>query len=583
MPFIRTQKLVYNDAGKIVSGSAAIVDVSYVASAEKYKSKQMVRERLGKVIEMYGKRRGLFQSPTRGLVIYDADTDSFSDQVTRDELDALREKGNARVKDDVTTGETERKNEVKTAAEQIGDNEKHLNAVSDIFPESDVHTVFGDTYLLIEIMKKTGIWKVISEVFTNTADKQRILCHILHCLLRDGSKISCEDFVAKSFAVYCVSDIPLHSLKSDTRYFTVMGEDTTKIDFFTSYVKFIREQNETFGSACYVDSTPLPNAIDSPFNALCSHGLDATSVQMRLAMVLDESTLYPVWYDIIPGNILDISTLTTVTKDVEISLDIKLNSYTLDAGYASKELIQNFEMQKEGEPIPEKRYLVRMPAKKGFPHKELYNEMKDFFWKPKYCFLRNGHAYFGKDVRKTVFDKEVQCYVFVDKYNALKGHTKYMSDHPEEYEQFSFKEQAWQQVKYGYFVLMGNYNRTPAQMLDDYFGRTHIECFFKNTKEYLKLLPLCKWKDNTVRGKILSDVIVAIVKQKMMQLRKNTTLSMSSVLGKCQSLMCIRDKKTNKVFVEKPNRQVRECYENFGIPVPQEIDLNSYIRQLYEA
>ena len=38
MPFIRTQKLVYNDAGKIVSGSAAIVDVSYVASAEKYKS-----------------------------------------------------------------------------------------------------------------------------------------------------------------------------------------------------------------------------------------------------------------------------------------------------------------------------------------------------------------------------------------------------------------------------------------------------------------------------------------------------------------------------------------------------------------
>ena len=83
--------------------------------------------------------------------------------------------------------------------------------------------------------------------------------------------------------------------------------------------------------------------------------------------------------------------------------------------------------------------------------------MKDFFWKPKYCFLRNGHAYFGKDVRKTVFDKEVQCYVFVDKYNALKGHTKYMSDHPEEYEQFSFKEQAWQQVKYGYFCADGQF------------------------------------------------------------------------------------------------------------------------------
>ena len=56
-----------------------------------------------------------------------------------------------------------------------------------------------------------------------------------------------------------------------------------------------------------------------------------------------------------------------MTKDVEISLDIKLNSYTLDAGYASKELIQNFEMQKEGEPIPEKRVSCAYACKERFP------------------------------------------------------------------------------------------------------------------------------------------------------------------------------------------------------------------------
>ena len=50
------------------------------------------------------------------LVIYDADTDTFSDQVTRDELDALREKENARVKDDVTAEENAGKNGAKTAA-----------------------------------------------------------------------------------------------------------------------------------------------------------------------------------------------------------------------------------------------------------------------------------------------------------------------------------------------------------------------------------------------------------------------------------------------------------------------------------
>ena len=110
---------------------------------------------------------------------------------------------------------------------------------------------------------------------------------------------------------------------------------------------------KSFGRACYVDSTPLPNSIDSPFNALCSHGLDATSVQMRLALVLDETSLYPVWYEIIPGNPLDLSTLTTVTKDVEISLDLHLSNYTLDAEYASKELIQNFESQQDNFVIEE--------------------------------------------------------------------------------------------------------------------------------------------------------------------------------------------------------------------------------------
>ena len=49
--------------------------------------------------------------------------------------------------------------------------QKIRSEACDIFPESDVHTVFGDTYLLIEIMKKTGIWQVISDVFTDTADK----------------------------------------------------------------------------------------------------------------------------------------------------------------------------------------------------------------------------------------------------------------------------------------------------------------------------------------------------------------------------------------------------------------------------
>ena len=60
MLFIRTQKLVYDKAGRIVSGSASIIDVTYNPEGEKYKSKQTVRERIGRVVEMYGKRKDFF-------------------------------------------------------------------------------------------------------------------------------------------------------------------------------------------------------------------------------------------------------------------------------------------------------------------------------------------------------------------------------------------------------------------------------------------------------------------------------------------------------------------------------------------
>ncbi len=66
MPFIKVQKLV-REGDKVLSGSAAVVDTSYV-TGQKYHSKHTVRERLGKILDLSNdKRSGIFQSPTRGL------------------------------------------------------------------------------------------------------------------------------------------------------------------------------------------------------------------------------------------------------------------------------------------------------------------------------------------------------------------------------------------------------------------------------------------------------------------------------------------------------------------------------------
>lgn len=548
MAFIRTRKLRFDSENRIVSGTAAIIESHYIPGDVKHHSKQVVREKLGKVVELYSNKRGLFLSPTRGLVIYDSELDVFSDPVTREEF--------------------------QTAVSSPGVRER-------VFPEANVHTVFGDAYLMLEIMKHTGILAVLRDAFPDRVFMQRLMCHILHGILKDGSRITCDDFIAKSFASYICGDIPLSSLKCDSGFFAAMGEDKTRLAFFRSYVQMMREQHKDFGRACFVDSTPLPNDIDSPFSALCSHGTGATSMQMRLILILDEATLRPIWFDIIPGNILDINTLRHITKDVEVSLDIHLNGFFLDAGYASKELVKSFAIQGDNEDVPEKKYLVRMPAKRGFPHRSLYTQMKDLVPKARYDFIREGHSYFGRRKEVRVFDTDVYAYVYVDHYNALKGYTDFVGRKPEAFEKLSNREKDWHKVKYGYFVLLSNYRKSPAEMLDDYFSRTSIETAFKTDKEYLKLLPLRKWNNETVRGKVLSDIIDSIIRQSAHELGKGVIYSMSAMIGKTQSLMCFIDARDNTVYVDTPSKQVKEYYKGYGVTVPSELNAIAYMEELY--
>ena len=80
MAFIKIQKLIRDDYGKIISGSAAIVDTKYVKTGTKNHCKHIVREKLGKVLYVADDKKSvIFLSPTRGLVEYNSVSDSFNE------------------------------------------------------------------------------------------------------------------------------------------------------------------------------------------------------------------------------------------------------------------------------------------------------------------------------------------------------------------------------------------------------------------------------------------------------------------------------------------------------------------------
>ena len=63
-----------------------------------------------------------------------------------------------------------------------------------------------------------------------------------------------------------------------------------------------------------------------------------------MILVVDIASGEPVWFKIIPGNVLDVNTLKSITDDVKISLDVEICEHVLDAGYASEDLIVEYSL-----------------------------------------------------------------------------------------------------------------------------------------------------------------------------------------------------------------------------------------------
>ena len=168
-------------------------------------------------------------------------------------------------------------------------------------------------------------------------------------------------------------------------------------------------------------------------------------------------------------------------------------------------------------------------------------------------------------------------YVYVDKDNALELSRQNRLKHPEEYEKMTLSEKNWYDVWFGYFVLISNATRTPQEILGDYFGRTHIEAVFKTSKEYLDILPLRKWTETRVIGKLFSDMIEEIVHLMLMKELAGEGIALSRMIGSASSLMCMK-RHDETIEVETPNKNVKAFYKKIKLNVPSTFSLKGFAK-----
>ena len=553
--FIKYQKIVRNDTGTIISGSASLLNSSYVRNKDgnhkRSHSKESVVEKLGKVIWVDQNDRGqaIFLSPTRGLVSYDLSTDVFT---------------------------------------PIDPQDPRLQGTKVAARPPRLHTNFGLYYLFFSEMEKTPFLNVLRSAFADQKLYKKVLAHLMHGCLKNGSSVKCGEFLNSSCLSYILDGIPVSTLDCDTPYFSDLADDNLKVSYFRSVIIEMRKEHPEFGRCCYVDSTPLPGeAENNPYNALSSHGTDGAVTQCRLVLILDIQTSIPVWFEIIPSNVLDKCTIMSITSDIRATLDIEIDMYDLDAGYARAELFELFNRNNstyvdDQDVLRDHTVLIRMPATNGYPRDELYIQSKPIFNDPDYEFDYEHHTFFGKRYEINLFGYPEYAFVYVDQTQAQDLLRGWRTLHIDEWDDLSKSAKEWYKVKDGFFVLVGNKDQSPRHALIEYRGRATIEGFFKDEKTYLQILPLAKWTKPTVTGKILHDIIETTFYRTFRKQMAPLEMSMSSLLVYMDSWECVKIS-DDLIEIKTPNLQVREIMEKLGYTTPAHMDLNHLRMELLEG
>ena len=190
---------------------------------------------------------------------------------------------------------------------------------------------FGDSYITRDCLEKTGFVSLIETVF---GDKSKSLLALISYKLCYGSAMMyASKWLEGNFANLQYKDVNLSSQRI-SELFKYLGEESLQRIFFKKYLlDFVQAKN-----GIIIDVTSLPNQIHIPLSVWGLRG-EEIDKQIRLLLVVDKETHYPLMFRILPGNIVDVSTLENTLEELK-KYDIKINSICMDAGFFSENNIK---------------------------------------------------------------------------------------------------------------------------------------------------------------------------------------------------------------------------------------------------
>lgn len=191
---------------------------------------------------------------------------------------------------------------------------------------------YGDSYILSETAKSSGLEAVFNGVLPKETDTLWAL--LFFKIQTDFAFMYAEAWYQGNYASILYGEANISSQRI-SEFLKRLGNEKIMRKFFENYLSAAADKE----CGVIIDSTGLPNEMDSPVSKFGYHG-GSTEQETCLVMVVDQKTRTPLYFRYVAGNIVDVSTLQNTIAEL-LKMGVKSTFALLDAGYYSEANIKN--------------------------------------------------------------------------------------------------------------------------------------------------------------------------------------------------------------------------------------------------
>ena len=357
---------------------------------------------------------------------------------------------------------------------------------------------FGDSYFLDQFIRGIGYDKVINHLQFGNYDTLYSMVHFY--TLESAANCRASGWYRQNYVRFLYPKANLASQRiSDL--LAAIGTDEQKRRFLVAHISYILENTD--GDVCVlIDSTGLPNACNIPYTRVSNHEGDV-NIEFRMIALVQKSTGLPLFFELVPGNIVDVSTVMYITKLAQ-EHGCSIQYMIGDAGYCcpaniEKMILSGMEFMTRINPA----YTAYADDINGHLS-ELDSPSTAVRFRNRLVHVLKIPTIVGKN---TDTGEDVSGFIFLCRDMQSKANKDSKLFAKKDISSMTAQQIEEISARFGIFAIVTTRDLTSEELLPEYYIRQKIEQFFDFGKNYAKFLPVREHNMETIAGHMLLSFI----------------------------------------------------------------------------